>query len=59
MVFKSGTPQQRNGHDCGVFMTRTADYIARDGILTGILQDDMPYWRRRMIVEVLRAALID
>ena len=33
VAHKSGTPEQRNGYDCGVFMTRTAEYLARDGVL--------------------------
>ena len=57
VAFKRGTPQQRNGSDCGVFMTRTADYIARDGVLD-FTQEDMPYFRRRMVLEILRCQLL-
>ena len=49
---------QHNGSDCGVFMTRTADYLARDGVLD-FGQEDMPYFRRRMVVEILRTELMD
>jgi len=58
VVWKKGeTPQQQNGSDCGVFMTRTADYLARDAVLD-FSQQDMPYLRRRMVLEVLRTSLL-
>ena len=50
------TPVQRNGSDCGVFMTRTADYLARDGRLD-FTEDDMEYFRRRMVLEILTLRL--
>ena len=37
---------------------RTADYLARDGVLD-FGQEDMPYFRRRMVVEILRTELMD
>ena len=49
-------PAQQNGSDCGVFMTRTADYLARDGRLD-FTQADMPYFRRRMVLEILHTTL--
>ena len=55
--WKRGTPQQRNGSDCGVFMTRTADFLARDAVLD-FTQEDMPYMRRRMVLEILRTHLL-
>ena len=57
VVWKHGTPEQHNGYDCGVFMTRTADYIARDGRLD-FTQDDMEYFRRRMVFEILHCRLL-
>jgi sentrin-specific protease 1 len=51
-----GTPVQRNGSDCGVFMSRTADFLARDGKLS-FGQGDMNYFRRRMVLEILQTAL--
>ena len=51
------TPQQRNGSDCGVFMTQTADYLARDAKLD-FKQEHMAYFRRRMILEILRTQLL-
>ena len=56
-VWRKGTPQQRNGWDCGVFMTRTADYLARDAVLD-FRQEDMPYLRRRMVLEILHTELL-
>ena len=47
--FVPGSPgylgMQRNGYDCGIFMTRTADYLARGAILD-FTQEDMPELRR-------------
>ena len=54
---RSGMRSQQNGSDCGVFMTRTADYLARDAVLD-FSQQDMPYLRRRMVLEVLRTSLL-
>ena len=56
-VWKRHTPQQRNGSDCGVFMTRTADYLAR-GAALDFKQANMPYFRRRMVLEILRTSLL-
>ena len=64
--------------DCGVFMTRTADYLSRNGLLDfsqvsltrtltdhlsrdGLLpvsQANMPYFRRRMVLEILTTTLL-
>ena len=33
VVYKTNTPQQRNGYDCGVFMCKSADYISQDARL--------------------------
>ena len=55
--WKSGTPQQRNGFDCGVFMTRTADYLARDARLD-FTQEDIEYFRRRMVYEIMSTSLL-
>ena len=52
VVWQSGTPRQRNGSDCGVFMTRTADYLARDAVLD-FGQADMEYFRRRIIADAM------
>ena len=52
-----GTPHQENGKDCGVFMTRTADYVARNAVLD-FSQADMLYMRRRMVLELLSTELL-
>ena len=56
VVWKQGqTPQQRNGWDCGMFMIRTADYIARDTVLS-FTQEDMELFRRLTVLEILKAS---
>ena len=58
VTWKQGeTPQQMNGSDCGVFMTRTADYLSRDAQLD-FRQEDMQYWRRRMVLEIVTQQLM-
>ena len=55
-MWKRGeTPQQRNGSDCGVFMTQTAEHLAR-GAALDFTQDDMEYFRRRMVLEIRDAS---
>ena len=55
---RDGIPQQRNGYDCGVFMCKTADYLSQDARLN-FSQDDMDYFRRRLVLEIKRKALLD
>ncbi|KGL73169.1 Sentrin-specific protease 2, partial [Tinamus guttatus] len=50
-------PQQLNGSDCGVFMCKYADYISRDKPIT-FTQSNMPYFRRRMVWEILHQQLL-
>ncbi|NWQ83238.1 SENP2 protease, partial [Columbina picui] len=50
-------PQQTNGSDCGVFTCVFADYISRDEPLT-FTQDDMPYFRKKMVWEILHQQLL-
>uniref|UniRef100_A0AAY4AXK8 Ubiquitin-like protease family profile domain-containing protein n=1 Tax=Denticeps clupeoides TaxID=299321 RepID=A0AAY4AXK8_9TELE len=50
-------PQQRNGSDCGVFVCKYADYIARDQPLT-FRQCQMPSFRKLMIWEILNQRLL-
>ncbi|XP_065096297.1 sentrin-specific protease 2 isoform X2 [Paramisgurnus dabryanus] len=50
-------PQQKNGSDCGVFVCKYADYIARGHSLT-FLQNHMPYFRKAMIWEILNQKLL-
>lgn len=51
-------PQQENGSDCGVFTCRFAEYISRR-MPFNFSQEHMPYFRRRMIYEILHGKLVD
>jgi len=57
VVWKAKTPTQRNGFDCGVFMTRTADWLARDAVLS-FTQEDMEHFRRIHVLEIMQEALM-
>ncbi|XP_071453796.1 uncharacterized protein [Hetaerina americana] len=65
-------PQQRNGYDCGVFACMFAETLSR-GVVSGwkgsskcrrtyppfpFSQDNMPYFRKRMIYEILSGKLL-
>lgn len=50
-------PQQMNGSDCGMFACKYAEYIARRAKIT-FDQKDMPYFRRRMVYEIVTRKLI-
>ncbi|XP_063194843.1 sentrin-specific protease 2-like [Chroicocephalus ridibundus] len=50
-------PQQSNGSDCGVFTCKYADYICRDRPLT-FTQSHMPYFRKKMVWEILHQELL-
>ncbi|KAF3126599.1 Smt3-specific protease [Orbilia oligospora] len=52
----SQTPQQGNGYDCGVFLCKTAEVIARGGVLN-FSQKDIPVIRKMMQVELLKGDL--
>nr|XP_040055283.1 sentrin-specific protease 2 isoform X2 [Gasterosteus aculeatus aculeatus] len=49
-------PQQRNGSDCGVFVCKYADYIAKGRPLS-FKQCHMPVFRKLMIWEILNQKL--
>ena len=51
-------PQQMNGSDCGMFACKFADYISRRAKIT-FEQKNMPYFRRRMVYEIVTKQLID
>ncbi|KAJ8253151.1 hypothetical protein GJAV_G00209690 [Gymnothorax javanicus] len=53
----SEIPQQKNGSDCGVFACKYADYIAR-GLPLTFTQSHMPYFRKKMIWEILNQRLL-
>lgn len=50
-------PEQMNGCDCGVFMCKYAEYKSRYAKFT-FKQDNMPYFRKRMIYEILTKKLM-
>ncbi|KAK0171912.1 hypothetical protein PV328_005301 [Microctonus aethiopoides] len=50
-------PQQMNGSDCGVFSCTFAEYICANKKLT-FTQDDMPYFRNKMVYEILNVKLL-
>lgn len=51
--FVEDLPEQKNGHDCGVFMIKYADFYSRD---VGLCFDQkhMQYFRQRTAKEILR-----
>eukprot|EP01134_Creolimax_fragrantissima_P006163 CFRG6163T1 len=52
------TPQQGNCSDCGVFMCQFSEYRAR-GKDFNFSQADMPYFRQRMVYEILELKLME
>ncbi|CAM6088342.1 unnamed protein product [Calypogeia fissa] len=50
--FPKNIPEQRNGCDCGMFMVKYADFHSRGAPLQ-FTQDDMEYFRRKMVWEIL------
>ncbi|ESN94866.1 hypothetical protein HELRODRAFT_102896 [Helobdella robusta] len=50
-------PQQMNGSDCGMFACKFAEYVTRRAKFT-FNQSHMPYFRRRMIYEILTKKLM-
>lgn len=45
-------PLQMNGSDCGVFMCKYADFISKNAPFT-FDQENMPYFRKRMILDII------
>ncbi|KYN19909.1 PREDICTED: sentrin-specific protease 1-like [Trachymyrmex cornetzi] len=50
-------PQQMNGSDCGVFSCMFAEYACGNKKIT-FTQDDMPYFRNKMVYEILKGKLL-
>lgn len=50
-------PRQMNGSDCGVFSCMFAEYITRNRQIT-FSQENMPYFRRKMILEIVQGKLL-
>lgn len=51
-------PQQMNGSDCGMFACKYAEYLSRAKTNFNFNQSHMPYFRRRMIWEILNTKLM-
>lgn len=50
-------PQQMNGSDCGMFACTFAEFVSRNAPIT-FKQADMPYLRKKMVVEILLGELL-
>lgn len=50
-------PRQNNGSDCGVFSCMFAEYTCRNKEIT-FSQDNMEYFRRKMIQEICQGKLL-
>ncbi|XP_044268035.1 sentrin-specific protease 1-like [Tribolium madens] len=50
-------PQQMNGSDCGMFSCTFAEFATRKARFT-FQQEDMPYLRKKMVVEILTGQLL-
>lgn len=50
-------PQQMNGSDCGMFACMFAEYLSRDADIT-FDQQHMPYFRRKMVYEIVTGSLL-
>jgi len=50
-------PQQENGADCGIFACKFAEFISREAPVN-FTQEDMPYYRKRMIWEIAKKQLL-
>ena len=57
MVVMKEIPQQSNSSDCGIFSCQYAECIARRAKIT-FDQADMPYFRRRMVWEILKKNIL-
>ncbi len=49
---QSRTHPHINSFDCGVFTCKMADYLAEGRSPLAFTQDDMPYFRRRLALEI-------
>ena len=53
----ANAPKQENQSDCGMFVCKYCDFISRNEALT-FTQDDMQYYRIRMIYEIINYELL-
>jgi len=58
LQYVTNSPQQKNGSDCGVFTCITAEHLTRKASLS-FSQEDMPYYRRRMLLQTLLYQTLD
>ena len=56
-VIAKKIPQQMNGSDCGMFTCKFAEYKSRRARFT-FSQKDMPYFRQRMVYEIVKNTLV-
>lgn len=56
-VLPKAIPHQNNGCDCGVFTLKFADYIS-ERLPLKFSQKDMPYFRRRILLEIINGAIL-
>ena len=57
--FIQDLPQQENGYDCGVFTCQFLKALSRGQERFAFTQRNMPYLRKRMILEIAQAKLRD
>jgi sentrin-specific protease 1 len=57
LITMKNIPQQMNGSDCGVFTCKFAEYVSRGAEIT-FTQEHMPYFRQRMVYEILTTKLL-
>jgi len=50
-------PRQMNGSDCGMFACKFSEYLSRRKTID-FTQDEMPYFRRRMVYEIVSNKLL-
>ena len=52
-------PRQQNGFDCGVFMCMFAEYISRGTLHMDFSQDNILFFRKRMVYEIATKKLMN
>ena len=57
LEFAKDRPRQTNGSDCGVFVVKTAEYLARGSKLS-FSQEDIPPFRKQMAAEITAKSLL-
>ncbi|CAL8144936.1 unnamed protein product [Orchesella dallaii] len=56
--FVKDIPQQGNSNDCGPFALTYAEYLARGQNQFDFLQEHIPYFRKRMMYEIISGRLL-